>query len=100
MAKLRVIFSRRAVTDLDDIWSYIAENASAEVASGVIAEILEAIDRLREMPGMGHSRSDLLERYRPWRVFQFLIVYRFDANRLFVVRIVHGRRDIRRVVGR
>jgi len=97
MAALRVILARRASNDLDDIWTYVAAEAGARVASDLIDEILAAMDRLAEMPGMGHTRPDVSSPHRVWSVFRFLIIYRFDSQALYVARVVHGQRDLRRI---
>jgi plasmid stabilization system protein ParE len=97
MATRRLIFSRQSLNDLEDIQTYVANNASAEMGRHVITEILAAIDPLVEMPGNGHTRSDLSSQHRVWSVFRYLIVYRFDAQALHIVRVVHGHRDLRRI---
>jgi plasmid stabilization system protein ParE len=94
MPKRRVVISRKAVIDLEAIESHLETVASRTVASRVIAEILDSLERLAEMPGMGHFRDDLAARYRVWRVFRFLITYRFDARVVYVTRVIHGHRDI------
>jgi plasmid stabilization system protein ParE len=99
MSARRVIIARRALSDLDGIWSYVAAEATRETASRLIARILDAMERLSEMPGMGHTRLDLPRHYRAWRVFRFLIIYRFDQSALYVARVIHGHRDVRRVFG-
>lgn len=98
MAARRVIIARRALDDLKDIHAYLVAAASGDVASRVVSEILDATERLAEMPGMGHTRNDLPGRYRAWRVFRFLIIYRFDQRSIFVTRVIRGHRDIRRIL--
>jgi plasmid stabilization system protein ParE len=56
MAKFRI--SRRADSDLDAIWDYVARD-SVEAADKVEADIHSEIKRLAEMPGMGHERDDV-----------------------------------------
>jgi len=97
MALLRIIIARRALSDLDDIWTYLAAEATPEIARRVVAEILDAVDALAEMPGMGHTHADIPSRYRFWRVFRFLVIYRFDTRTLRVNRVIHGSRDLRRI---
>ena len=48
------------------------------------------------MPGIGHRREDLTpEDFRFWSVYDYLIVYDPSTNPLAVVRVLHGRRDVR-----
>jgi plasmid stabilization system protein ParE len=56
---------------------------------------------LAETPGAGHRRKDLTNldvRFFP--VYSFLIVYRAETKPLQIVAILHGRRDVGRVLGR
>jgi len=50
------------------------------------------------MPGKGHTRNDVrAARYRFWGVRSYLIAYYFDDKTLTVVRVIHGRRNLRRL---
>jgi len=96
MSPHHVIISQHALRDLDDIWAYIAREASPTAAAAVVARILGEIDRVAEMPGLGHRRQDLSSKYRAWTVYRYLVIYRFDAQGVCVVRVVHGSRNLRR----
>lgn len=88
-------FHPEAEADMNDIWEYIAANNSA-AADRVTAEIESALSSLLLFPGRGHSRSDLTS--RPLRfilVREYLIAYAPDENPLWVVAIIHGRRNPR-----
>jgi antitoxin ParD1/3/4/toxin ParE1/3/4 len=55
--------------------------------------------RLAEMPEIGHSRKDLAnEPLRFWPVYSYLVIYRPEARPLQVVRVLHGSRDVRRIL--
>jgi plasmid stabilization system protein ParE len=88
-------FHPSAVSDLDDIWDFIStENLDA--ADRVIAEILSTVRRLVGFPGQGHRRHDLTS--RPLRfalVREYLIAYAPDEEPLWVVAVMHGRRNPR-----
>jgi plasmid stabilization system protein ParE len=99
MAPPRPILSAEALSDLDEIWLYIASD-SPKAADRVIDEIYETIYRLAEFPGMGHLREDLIdEPLRFWSVYQYLIIYRADAQPIEIVRVVSGYRDISQLLG-
>ncbi len=93
----QTIISPGAKRDLHEIWRYIHENSSAARASKVVVEILDAIEKLGEAPGFGQVRREFPRRYRTWRVFRFIIIYRFDSHVIYVNRIVHGHRNMRRI---
>lgn len=90
--------SARARLDLQLIWNRIAED-NIDAADRVKSKFREAMEQLAQMPGMGHRRLDVKnQRYRFWRVYSYLIVYFPDTKPLQIVRVVHGARDLRRLL--
>jgi len=54
--------------------------------------------QLAESPRIGHKREDLTSReVLFWRVHSYLIVYR-DSNPLRIVRVLHGKRDVKKLL--
>jgi len=52
------------------------------------------------MAGMGHKRSDLTHRnVLFWRLHSYLIIYR-SSQPLRIVRIIHAKRDVKRLLAR
>ena len=94
----RIVFAKTARRDLVEIWKYL-QPRSPHSAGRVIDEVESSIRKLAEMPGMGHTRSDVSDpRYRFWRVYSYIIIYRHARKILHVVRIVHGARNFRRLL--
>jgi plasmid stabilization system protein ParE len=61
----------QATADIDSIAGYIALQSTVERAIKVLADIRAAIRKLAEMRGMGHHRTDVLDRrYRFWSVIR------------------------------
>jgi plasmid stabilization system protein ParE len=88
-------FHPEAEADMNDIWEYIAAGNSA-AADRVTAEIENALNNLVLFPGRGHRRPDLTS--RPLRfivVREYLIAYAPDEKPLWVVAVIHGRRNPR-----
>lgn len=93
----RYVLTRRARLDVQEIWGYIAED-SIDAADRVMAELRSAMEGLAEMPGKGHRRSDVRNsRYRFWSVYSYVIAYFPDTSPVQIVRVVHGRRNFRRL---
>lgn len=90
--------SPQAVEDLFEIWQYISrdsERAANEVQSG----FYEMFGALGRMPWQGHRRKDLTS--RPvlfFRVYAYLIVYQPDVDPIRIMAVLHGRRNIERVL--
>jgi plasmid stabilization system protein ParE len=94
-----VVFSPAAEQDLADIWGYIAcDNPAA--ADKLLRLIDETLSKRAEMPGIGHRRTDVTDpRYSFFTVRPYVLAYRFDDVSLTVVRVLHGARDFRKVLG-
>ena len=74
---------------------------SVEAAARVRREIRDACRRLAQHPHSGHQRSDLTTRQDVlfWPVYSYLIIYRPDKKPLEVLRVLHGNRDLTRILG-
>jgi len=90
--------SPRADTDINSIWNYVAQDNPA-AADGVEQEIQQAIEKLAKNPNFGHFRDDIAPReYRFYRIFSYLIIYRIEEDILIVVRVIHGARDLPKLI--
>lgn len=88
-------FHPEAETDLDEIWEYIAAD-NVDTADRVIADIHRTLDSLVPFPNRGHRRPDLTSRpLRFIRVWDYLIAYAPNKKPLWIIAVVHGRRDPR-----
>lgn len=90
-------FSPKASADLDEIKACIeSELGCPKAANGKVFEILDAIDNLAVFPEIGPSlkgKIDSLARYRSLSVSGYLVVYRIEAGRVLVVRVLNSRMD-------
>lgn len=99
--KSRYILAPEAVRDLTEIWRYIKKNSSLEMAERVEAAIRDRIGFLAENPNAGHLRKDLTdEAVKFFSVYSYLVVYRPDTYPLQIVALLHGRRDVERILRR
>ena len=91
----------RATADVFHIWSYIAED-NVDAADRVERAIYEACAFIAEGPLRGHSRSDLTTRpLRFWALTKYpnySIVYRPETTPVQVVAVLHGKRNLRRLL--
>ena len=89
-----------AKADIRELMQYVRER-SPQSAIKVSAALQAAMRRLADFPNIGHVRNDLSdETLRVWAVYSYLIIYRPDRKPLQVIRVVHGARDLRRLVMR
>jgi plasmid stabilization system protein ParE len=99
MASFRL--SRDAITDLDAIWLHIYED-NPEAADAVEEEIRAACALLAENPLQGHLRRDVTKLpLRFWTIPKYpnyVIVYDPEARPLAILRVLHGMRDLKRLL--
>ena len=90
-----------AKADIFAIWSFIAERNEG-AANRVEQAIFAACAFVADAPMRGHSRPDLTARsLRFWtltRYPNYSVVYRPETAPLQVVAILHGKRNIRRIL--
>ena len=88
-------FHPEALSDLDEIWEFIAAD-NVDAADRVIADILSRIGNLVDFPAQGRKRPDLTsKRLRFIAVREYLVAYAPDQVPLWVVAVIHGRRNPR-----
>ena len=84
--------SSRAEQDLDEVWLYLAEDASATTADRLIDDIVDRFDLLAEQPRIGRLRPEIGPGDRSISVENHVIYYRHDGE-VLIARVLHGRRD-------
>lgn len=89
----QVTRSREADEDLTAIWVRIAADNPA-AADRTIHALLDAEIRLAAFPETGRRRDDLQPALRSRVVGSYVVFYRASEGGIFVVRILHGARDI------
>lgn len=91
--KLVLQFSFEAGRDLIDIWDHVALD-NVDTADRLVAKIEDSCDRLCRFPNMGPHREDLRPGLRMLVANGYVVLYRPWEDRIQIVRIVHGRRDM------
>lgn len=91
MARYRI--ARRASSDLDDTWLYIAED-SPDNADGFMTRLYDVFLTLAHAPRIGGPRFHLAPELRMFPVREYLIFYRPIEDGVETVRVLHGRRRI------
>ena len=91
--------SAAARLDLLQIWNYLAERSSLDLATRIVRDIQRAIEAVARKPSLGHPRSDLTTRpVMFYRVHSWLIIYVRNRSPLYVLRVLHSARDIKRIL--
>jgi toxin ParE1/3/4 len=94
MKALPFIISKRALSDLEEIWLYSAEHWSVAQADRDYNLIFEEIKYVCRDINSGKSMEHIRKGYRASKVKSHLIFYRIVNNTIEVVRILHEQMDV------
>jgi toxin ParE1/3/4 len=93
---VRVDISLRARSDIFEIHAYLSER-SPVAAERILARFSRRFDELREFPLLGPDRSEFRQSLRGLVIDEYIAFYIVEADRIVIVRVLDGRRDIRKV---
>ena len=88
------IISKKAVSDLEEIWLYTVEKWSAEQADRYYNLIFDEINYICKNSDAGKSMEHVRKGYRASKVKFHLIFYKVSNDIIEIVRILHERMDI------
>lgn len=89
----RILLTRRAETDLDDIWLHIAlENPIA--ADGVIDAIVDHANIVSAQPLAARARPELAADLRSFPEGSYVVFYEPLSDGIRIIRVLHGARDV------
>jgi len=94
----KIIWSPEALRDLEGVFAYIARDSEA-IGARVIEKLLEAVDRLAIYPESGpRIREWKKSPYRHSVVRPHRIIYRIEGDAVFIIAIVHGAQDLKKLL--
>jgi len=89
----RVVWSARALADVEAIASYIATDSPA-YASTVVRRIVGLTKTLSEFPRSGRKVPEFDEdSIRELIAYSYRIVYQVDEAEVIIAAVIHGKRD-------
>jgi plasmid stabilization system protein ParE len=93
------VVSPNAADDLNNIWLYLATEASEEVADRTLVMLADSFAELAETPGLGHRRTDLTN--LPVHFFYvrpYMVIYQSDRSPLPIHAVLHAARDVQKLL--
>jgi toxin ParE1/3/4 len=97
---LAVLWSPEAEEDMLEIWSYVAHEASPAFADRQLREIYERCATLESWPNAGRPRDELRTGIRSFPMASYVIFYEIAEKNIWIVRVLHGNRDIETIFAR
>ncbi len=93
MRRLPVELSAEALADIAEIRTYLRREAGPAVSTRVLARIRKKLDAIERMPDSGAFRPEFGDGVRLYLSGAYAIYVQVNADRVDVVRILHGARD-------
>jgi toxin ParE1/3/4 len=90
---MKIYISEDADLDLVNIHSYIAERNPGAAVS-LAHELEEKLASLSRFSAIGRDRSNLVKGIRSVVAGNYVIFYRIEPDRVTIMRVLDGRRDI------
>lgn len=94
----KIIWTEPALSDLQGIYDYISKD-SEYYASVFIGEILESVEKVTDFPEMGRMVPEYQQNdIREILVQSYRIIYQLKQNQILILTVVHGRRDLTKLM--
>lgn len=87
----------QAIRDVDDIWLHIAADNPA-AATRLVEGLAAGVARLADFPESGPARPEIGAGARSVTLGNYLVLYRVGSDCVDIVRVIHGARDISRLL--
>ena len=94
---VQILFTPLATEDLQEIWVYLAENASNEIANKFLLEVKKKCETVAEFREMGRVRHEYLLNLRSFPFGKYIIFYLPLVDGIEVLRMVHSSRDVQQI---
>lgn len=92
----RLVWTEPAVNDLDALAEYVALD-KPEAAGALVADVLDAVERLRRYPSSGRRPPELPRTpYRELLVGPCRIFYRVESDTVCLLHVMRSERLLRR----
>ena len=95
MKKYNVVIMSLAEKDINEIFSYIA-NESIENANKVLEDFYKVFENLELYPFMFKEINKILVNKKDYRLIQvdnYLIFYKINTKNVYIMRIIHSKRN-------
>ena len=96
MASHQLVISPAAKNDLKDIYQYGLRQWGHAQSESYLSTIKNQFWLLTHQPLMGIERPELLPDTRSLPIESHTLFYRVTANRVEIIRVLHGRQDPQR----
>lgn len=86
--------SPEAENDLEEIFDYTKKEFGVKQAESYLNSLADLIESLPSNPYIGKERNEIRDELYSILQGKHLIFYRILPNRIWVIRVLHGNRDL------
>jgi len=91
---MKIEWTEPAILDLEDIRDFIRRD-SKYYAARFVEKIIGAVESLQKFPKLGRNVPEAEEEnIRELLLHNYRIIYRVETDRILVLTIIHGARDL------
>ena len=95
---MKIEWTEPAIADLQDIYDYISVDAR-KTAQRFVDKLFKSTEKLKNFPFIGRKvPEDGRENIREILIQEYRIVYRVEDDRIRILAVIHGRRDVSFVI--
>ena len=94
MSKNHYILSERADEDLEEIFEFTLNKFGFQQAEKYLFELENVFETLYKNPSLGKKRNEIKNGLLSFPKDNHIVFYRILKNRIWIVRVLHGSRDI------
>ena len=98
---IRIEFLPNSIIEIDTIADYYLKKVGALSAQRIVNNIMNAIENLKEFPLIApkiHDEQLSKEGYRILIVDEFICIYRFIDNVIYIYHIANGRTEYKNLI--
>ena len=91
----KYFLANKAVDDLSDIWNYTYNVWSEQQADNYYQRLIDCCGYISENPGLGKCYDEIDTGILGYKAKQHIIFYRVAQQNIEILRILHGRMDLK-----
>lgn len=93
---MQLVYHEKAASDLERIFRYVEANSGPNVAADLVLRINEVLTGVvTRQPRSGRQRPEFGADVRSFPIVPYVAFYKIEPKRIVVLRVLHGRRDLR-----
>jgi toxin ParE1/3/4 len=92
------IVSSDAEEDIAEASEFYRQTRGPHAAHALVHSLYEAFQRLAAHPLRGHLRPEIRDGLRSFLVHNYVILYEDREKHVFIARVIHQRRDLKKAL--